>query len=158
MEDINNWFKTYEIIIQTFATLSIGIAAILVTWIYAKNSDRISKDQIFNTLYSTFNARYDQINNTLHEMELSDQLTLQALIEHPEFYKASIDFFNICAEEYYWKNKGRIDDDVWLAWHFGMNYWYKTIPALRELWNVETEGQKYKSYYLAKGDKLFDKL
>jgi hypothetical protein len=36
-----------------------------------------------------------------------------------------------------------------------MNYWYREIKVLEEIWEEEIRGEGYKSYYLNKGDNLF---
>jgi hypothetical protein len=39
-----------------------------------------------------------------------------------------------------------------------MNNWYNKTEVLKLLWKEEIAGEKYKSYYLEKGDNLFQEL
>jgi len=35
------------------------------------------------------------------------------------------DYLNFCGEEYLWKTKGRIPENVWNFWENGMIYYFK---------------------------------
>jgi len=37
-----------------------------------------------------------------------------------------------------------------------MMYYYKRFPVVQDLWEKETEGDKYKSYYLTKKQGFFE--
>ncbi len=143
MEIINKWFNNHEAFSSVAATLFIGLVALIVTWIYAAKSKRISEDEIFYNLYSNFNERYDKINDDLQILQAKKEKikTVETLKSSP-YYKTVIDFFNICAEEYYWRGRGRIKDEVWDAWNFGMNYWYREILVIRLAWTSEIEKEK----------------
>lgn len=66
-----------------------------------------------------------------------------------------IDFFNLCAEEYFWHIRGRIDKKIGNSWQSGMNYWYNhTNPIVRDLWKEECKYGKV-SYYIKNGDEFF---
>ena len=114
---------------------------------------------IFHLLFRDFNSRYSQVNFSLQkllEKSGDENYTLKDLNNDAELRDKIMDYFNICAEELYWKE--RIPEDVWSAWEIGMNYWYKEIPILRELWKEEVSGDGYKSYYLKEGEQLFSNL
>lgn len=147
---------------EIISSLIIGLFAMGITCYYSSHAKKISQDEIFYALYSKFNERYDKINGEiqkLYNQNLVTELKLLDLKNNEVQYRAVIDFFNICAEEYYWKNeKNRIDPKVWFAWEFGMNFWYLNIKAVRELWQEEIAGDRYKSYYLQEGDNLFKKI
>ncbi|HEY0667919.1 MAG TPA: hypothetical protein VGD22_07065 [Sphingobacteriaceae bacterium] len=154
----NDFFKEYDVIINACATISIGVVALIISFLYSHKSEKLSNDQIFYDLYTNFNSRYDKLNDILGRMEMQKDFDLVKLKADPIYYKTAIDFFNICAEEYYWHEKDRIEKNVWTAWEYGMNYWYINIPALRALWKEEIKDQRYKSYYLKEGNNLFKEV
>ena len=67
------------------------------------------------------------------------------------------DYFNLCAEEYYWYKKGRIDDTIWKSWQAGMNSWYTNKPVIKEAWEKEYKNFGHQSFYLKKGEQFFKK-
>ena len=145
-------------VLTLIATALIGYFAYNVTKVYSKKSDEHNQDVLFHQLFRDFNSRYSKVNFSLQELlekSKDESYTLQNLNDDAELRDKMMDYFNICAEELYWKKKGRIPDDVWNAWKIGMDSWYNEIPILRELWKEEISGDGYKSYYLGKGDNLF---
>ncbi|MEP7321599.1 MAG: hypothetical protein ABI761_06755 [Saprospiraceae bacterium] len=101
-------------------------------------------------LFREFNERYDKLNSNLYLIKdkyptLSDLETA----ENPDQLKNTIiDFFNLCAEEYYWyHHKGRIDKLIWTSWQDGMNFWFK-VPAIQDLWRIEVDSNGMSSYYI----------
>ena len=145
-------------VLTLIATALIGYFAYNVTKVYSKKSDEHNQDVLFHQLFRDFNSRYSKVNFSLQELlekSKDESYTLQNLNDDAELRDKMMDYFNICAEELYWKKKGRIPDDVWNAWKIGMDSWYNEIPILRELWKEEISGDGYKSYYLEKGENLF---
>ncbi|MBK8516192.1 MAG: hypothetical protein IPL55_07840 [Saprospiraceae bacterium] len=55
-----------------------------------------------------------------------------------------IDYLNLCAEEYLWYKKGRIDTEVWSAWKAGMIYYFKQ-DAFKD--DIEKQKVQKDSYY-----------
>ena len=145
-------------VLTLIATALIGYFAYNVTKVYSKKSDEHNQDVLFHQLFRDFNARYSDVNFSLQDLlekSKDENYTLQNLNNDSQLRDKIMDYFNICAEELYWKKKGRIPDDVWNAWKIGMDSWYNEIPILQELWKEEISGDGYKSYYLEKGENLF---
>ena len=145
-------------VLTLIATALIGYFAYNVTKVYSKKSDEHNQDVLFHQLFRDFNSRYSKVNFSLQELlekSKDESYTLQNLNDDADLRDKMMDYFNICAEELYWKKKGRIPDDVWNAWKIGMDSWYNEIPILRELWKEEISGDGYKSYYLNEGENLF---
>ena len=145
-------------VLTLIATALIGYFAYNVTKVYSKKSDEHNQDVLFHQLFRDFNSRYSKVNFSLQELlekSKDESYTLQNLNDDAELRDKMMDYFNICAEELYWKKKRRIPDDVWNAWKIGMDSWYNEIPILRELWKEEISGDGYKSYYLNEGENLF---
>ncbi|MBC7417567.1 MAG: hypothetical protein H7325_05390 [Pedobacter sp.] len=142
------------------ATIFLGYIGYRLTKTYSKKSDRISNDALFHSLFRDFNTRYGALNaylKTLENLLKDDKYSKEDLKLNSELYDKVIDYLNLCAEEYYWSEHGRVNTAVWNAWFHGMNYWYSKIKVLKEIWEEEIEGDNYKSYYLKKGDNLFTK-
>ena len=81
----------------------------------------IDHDTMFKELFLELNARFDDMNEDLNsivknEKPVSDKTTEQVIQ----------DYLNLCAEEYLWYKKGRIDEEVWKAWRAGMLEYIKT--------------------------------
>ena len=148
-------------VLTLIATALIGYFAYNVTKVYSKKSDEHNQDVLFHQLFRDFNSRYSKVNFSLQELlekSKDESYTLQNLNDDADLRDKMMDYFNICAEELYWKKKRRIPDDVWNAWKIGMDSWYNEIPILRELWKEEISGDGYKSYYLNEGGNLFQEF
>lgn len=87
-------------------------------------------------LMTEFNSRYNGLNGPLQE----------AIWSPTEFSKEQrlcfIDYFNLCAEEHVFWEKGYIDKKIWQAWQAGMAYYWQD-PRVRKLW----EEERGPSYY-----------
>ena len=134
-------------IITGGATIIIGIIATIISSYYYKHSKKMEQDKMMKNLFKEFNARYDKINDSLYKIE-KECKNLKDLEKHPKLEYKLNDFFNLCAEEYYWYKKGRIDENIWFSWSDGMNDWYNRVEIIREAWEVEIEKRGCKSYYI----------
>lgn len=144
---------------EIISSVIVGLAGVLVTVIYARHARRLAEDQMQHELFIRFNERYDRLNDALREIQ-EQYPTWDALEKAPNFKalrNAIIDFFNLCAEEYYWyRHKKRIDEYMWRSWHGGMNHWYNEVEAIRTLWQAELQKSRGRdSYYLKEGETLF---
>ncbi len=154
-----DWYKIIESVIQIGIT---GVAALIVTWFYSKKQSDLSHDEFQRDLFRELNHRYDALNDNLHDIyelqkKSESSLSLKKLsIKSPELLKCLNDYLNLCAEEYFWYKKGRVDDAVWKSWNIGMNWWYSKLQPLQELWDEEKENGNFESYYLEAGEDLFD--
>ena len=151
-------FELTFAILNLLAIISIGFFTFRLSKVYSKKSDSHNNDILFHQLFRDFNSRYSKVNFSLQDLleRCNDEnYTLSDLKADRKLHDQIMDYFNICCEEYYWKKKDRIPNDVWNAWLIGMNYWYQNTPVLRELWKEEIAGNGYKSYYLKRGDNLF---
>lgn len=130
-------------IIATITPLVLGVVGL----IYTHKTKKISDDNIFIHLFQEFNKRYDVINNDLIKIvnkSSIDELTI-------EEKTVIIDYFNLCAEEFYWYyHKKRIDHIIWYAWAGGMKYYYHS-KIIRDMWKKEISYyEDGLSYYLPK--------
>lgn len=133
--------------------------AIWATFHFSKANKTREDDKMMKELFKEFNARYAEINGSLSRVMKPQFVVPPAQVEtEKEKNKAIIvDYFNLCAEEYFWYKKGRIDKKVWESWSHGMNYWYNhSNPLLRDLWKAEIKKKEgIESYYIENGDEFF---
>lgn len=106
---------------------------------------RIENDKILKELFILFNDKYDKkFNNCLNVIE-------KKTIENPDYQLLEceqaliIDYLNLCAEEYLWYMKGRIDPLAWSSWEKGMKY-YLSIRSIKK--HIEKEKPQKDSYYV----------
>ncbi len=133
------------------ATIILGATGIVVTIVYSWQAHKLAHEQMQKQLFTEFNKRYDALKDSLVEIQTKCP-TIEKLNLHEDsvLLKRKVnDFFNLCAEEFFWwKHKKRIDDLVWASWQAGMNYWYNKLPAIKTLWKMEVESSGKKSYYI----------
>jgi Txe/YoeB family toxin of Txe-Axe toxin-antitoxin module len=125
------------------ATLIIGIAGIVCTAYYSKQKQKIENDNIFKSLFESFNARYDnRLNDLLNEIKLEEYKILEKFEK-----ELIIDYLNLCSEEYLWYREKRIPRYVWTAWKAGIVE-NLNIPQVKEIYLKETKTERQrKSFY-----------
>jgi hypothetical protein len=92
----------------------------------------LQRDREFRALFTEMNERYDRYNNTL------DALTRKELTQE-EARNDVVDYMNLCAEEYFWYKRGRIDGEVWRAWKAGMEQRFSN-PDIAAIARKELDG------------------
>ncbi|HKG06834.1 MAG TPA: hypothetical protein VKB19_10275 [Pedobacter sp.] len=130
--------------------LSIAIIAGGLSLAFGLRQYKIENDKIFKELFTMFNEKYDKkFNDTLNkiDIEFKSKGKYDLSIEEK---KLVIDYFNLCAEEYLWYTKERIDEEVWNAWEIGIKYFINLEP-IRKV--AKSEREVKESYY-----GLFEKL
>lgn len=94
----------------------LGIGGAIATIYFGLLKNRIEDDNIFKELFVTFNNRYTgEINDIFNELRNDSKKILTAKEKNK-----IIDYFNLCAEEFLWFEKGRIPKKVWHAWKSGI--------------------------------------
>ncbi len=152
-----DWELTINIL-SVIVTLFLGIAVLLSTNKYNKNQSQIASHQLQKELFSEFNKRYDILNGYLEK--ITEYKSLEHLMDkkrnkYPFLRNKLNDYFNLCAEEFYWFNNGRIDENLWKSWEVGMNSWYDNHSIIREAWEEEYENFGYQSFYLKENEQFF---
>lgn len=143
-------------LINAFATIIVGLIVAYVSYKYNINSSKMENDRLSKELFKEFNERYDKINHSLYKISKHCK-NLNDLENNPKLENKLNDFFNLCAEEYFWHKKGRIDKNVWTAWEDGMNDWFDNVQVIRDAWDVEIKKRGYKSYYIKNKNDFFKK-
>ena len=115
-------------------------------------NSKMSKDRLERELFTEFNKRYEDINDYLQDIiGLSD---LEELDTNKLLRNKLNDFFNLCAEEYYWFKKERISKDIWNSWRAAMNYWY-SHEIIKLAWERELKTLTKQAYYFKEADRGF---
>lgn len=152
---MNDFLETIKILTPTI----LGIAGVIITIIFSAANKKINHQRMEKELFKEFNERYDKLNETLSRLHpdfsISDLNNRTLGFNSTTYRETLIDYFNLCSEQYYWKEKGRISSEIWMAWNRGMNYYYNNFPVVKELWENETKNENYKSYYLKKDHNFF---
>ncbi|SCY40942.1 hypothetical protein SAMN05192588_2728 [Nonlabens sp. Hel1_33_55] len=162
-EKITYFYENWEFwtnVLGILVTAGLGFAVWFSTKTFNKNQSEIASHQLQKELFSEFNKRYDILNGYLEKITRYESLE-HLMAKKPNKYlflrNKLNDYFNLCAEEYYWLNKGRIDKNLWKSWEVGMNSWYDNHRIIREAWKEECDNFGYQSFYLKKGEQFFKK-
>ncbi|WP_124978791.1 hypothetical protein [Nonlabens xiamenensis] len=129
------WSDRIEVFAATIATgISLSIAFM---------QSKIQDDRMFQELFTDFNKKYDtEFRNQLDDIvEKHENNTVKISDDDEELI---IRYFNLCAEEYLWRRKYRIPDEVWKAWENGMVYYFN-VPIINSIL-IKQKGQ-FDSYY-----------
>jgi len=133
--------------------------AIWLTFRYQKHSKKLANDKMLKELFTEFNTRYDKLNDTLNEISDGHPNWLNNIKSDEKYkqnsYNVIIDFFNLCAEEYFWFKEGRINAKIWKSWSKGMNDIFNDSQLIQTIWSKECENEGYKSYYIEKPNEFF---
>jgi hypothetical protein len=96
----------------------------------------LAERQLLYALFKEFNARYENMNDILFEIEKGkDTLTDQEK-------KALVGYFNLCSEEWMYFRDGLIPSRIWNSWDEGMKH-YHSIPRIKEFWDSELAKNSY---------------
>ena len=160
---ISVFYKNWEFwtsVLGILVTAGLGFAVWVSTRTFNKNQSVIANHQLQKELFSEFNNRYDVLNGYLEKItkyESLEYLMDKKPNKYPFLRNKLNDYFNLCAEEFYWYDNGRIDEHLWKSWEVGMNSWYNNHRIIQEAWKEEYESFGYQSFYLKKNEQFFKK-
>ncbi len=118
-------------------TIALGLIGACATVYVGLLNYWLQRDKVMQDLFTAFNARYDRLNG--------DLLTIQkGTFTDGDPERVIMDYLNLCAEEYFWYTRGRIDTAIWRAWRNGMENWLQ-VPAIRAV--AAREAAQRDSYY-----------
>ena len=120
----------WEFLLTLWAT---GLSALFLV-----QKQKLEETRLFTRLFESFNSRYDELNEGLNEIR--DQPNTKEL---KDAQKALLyDYFNLCAEEYLYYQKGYIFQEAWEAWQNGMRVFMED-PRVRDLWEEDSKSDSY---------------
>ncbi len=104
----------------------------------------MSTDIILNKtkfdVFVHFSKKFDDISDKLDKVLKSE--------DNPELDPRIIkDYINLCAEEYLWKEKKLIDDDVWESWSIAMREYFNETKVKRIIINQTEYAGSYYGFY-----------
>lgn len=102
---------------------------------YFVQQQKLAETALFHQLFTDFNARYDKLNGPLAVLLSESELS-------PEQRNLIVDYFNLCAEEYLFYQKGYIPRTVWRSWCRGMAWYLKRHP-FKDVWNEEVKTESF---------------
>ena len=103
-----------------------------ISFFYFFQKQKLDEIRLMKELITDFNSRYDNLNEKLNDI----------LMKGDEDSTTLNDYFNLCAEEYLFKELGYIHPRVWEAWYKGMGIYF-TDQRIRKLWEKEEKGSYY---------------
>lgn len=103
---------------------------------YFVQQQKLSETELFLNLFTSFNARYDQMNDQLADIAIRES----ELTDGDR--NLIVDYFNLCAEEYLFYKEGYIPRDVWRSWCRGM-LWYLHRHPFKEIWDDEVKSESF---------------
>lgn len=102
------------------------------------NQHAIEHDRARRKLFSSYNKRYNKMNEGLNEILAQSKQSTSAELRTEQKDKL-FDYFNLCAEEYLSYSDGYVDERVWKAWCNGLLYYVDTDHRICTLFQKETE-------------------
>ena len=116
--------------VLSYLILILGGAVTIFQWRRSVLSD-------FMPVMRNFNERYDKLNGVLNSIS---QITPTHLTEDA---KAALDdYFNLCAEQWLYRELHYVPSSVWASWWKGMNLHF-CKHVVRKKWNSEDVGTYY---------------
>ena len=119
----------------------VGASAALVHFLYTRH---LEETQMFRELFADFNRRYDVLNGALNEIVMRPAPLELSPADNRKLY----DYFNLCAEEFYFYRCGYIPDEVWTSWRHGIQIFLRS-PAINDLLESELKTASYYGLRLA---------
>jgi hypothetical protein len=126
--------------------LFITILAAVSTIYFTVVKYQLDADNMFKSLFETFNNRFDELNRALNAIK-ENRFTNDLDREKRDANAVIQDYLNLCAEEWYWRKKGRIPKDIWESWKEGIRY-YTNCPSIDEYFKQErTQDKAYYGFF-----------
>ena len=115
-----------------------AIEAGVVSFALGLQKQQLEEMRLFKELFETFNKRYDSQNEELNGVFRQSP---EAPLTEREI-DALFNYFNLCAEEYFYFKEGFIHAAVWQAWKNGMKY-FRQNRRIKLRWDDELQTDSY---------------
>ena len=122
-----------------------------ISFFYFFQKQKLAEIRLMKELITDFNSRYDNLNKKLNNIRGKGEEDPPMELDQKD--RAALnDYFNLCAEEYLFKELGYIDPRVWKAWYKGMEFYFKD-RCIHELWEQEEKTDSYYGFTFPKKEK-----
>lgn len=130
-------------------TFVLSVFGGLYTVVWAIIKYKLSKDKMVKDLFSDFNERYTgEMNDLFEELRNSKSVEPAKCAESLLMQNNLIvDYFNLCAEEFYWYKKRRIPSFVWKNWENGIIENLKIYEVYKMLCKEDKRYKNGDTYY-----------
>lgn len=115
--------------------MQLGLMVLATTIFIGYLNYQHNQDRLFKDLFKEFNERYDRLNDSFEELT-AYQEDVSVLVINKKHLRVVVDYLNLCAEEYFWFEKGRIDPQAWESWKAGMKTW-ADLPVVQIVFTSE---------------------
>lgn len=105
---------------------------------YFIHKQKLEEIKLFKELFTEFNKRYDDLNDDL--TKIIDGPDKEEFNQHKKM--KVIDYFNLCAEEYFFYKRGYIPSEVWINWRNGIKEKFSS-QHIKEVWEQEKQNGSY---------------
>ena len=113
-----------------------SIIAAALGFCYFAQQQKLAEMRLFKELFTEFNRRYDDLNDRLRQIAISD-------IPPDETARQTIvDYYNLCGEQYLFFTEGYIHREAWRSWCAGMLCYFEREP-FRSVWDEESATNSY---------------
>jgi hypothetical protein len=119
-------------------TLLISAIGGIIGVFYFLYHQHLDETKLFKELFTDFNSRYDALKIDLNAILFDPSEDVLSSFQREKVFN----YFNLCAEEYFFYKAGYIDHDVWKSWCRGMHLFF-SHPRIQGLW----EQERKESYY-----------
>jgi len=114
------------------------VAGGTLTFVYFVQKQKLEETRLFKELFTGFNTRYDSLNEELNRIrDESDSVDMK-----PTHRDVLYNYFNLCAEEHFFRSQGYIPEEVWGSWWKGMKYFFN-CPRIRKVWDNDPGSSSY---------------
>jgi len=115
-----------------------AIAGGAVSFALTVQKQQLEDIKMLKELFETFNKRYDVLNEELNRIyrQPKDEILRADEID------VLFNYFNLCAEEYFYFQEGFVHPQVWQAWKNGMKF-FRRNPRIKKLWDQELRADSY---------------
>lgn len=126
----------------------VTLISVAFSFTYFVQKQKLEEMKLFKELYGEFNARYDDLNESLNRI-LRDKSGKKL---EPDELDILYNYFNLCGEEYFYYRQGYIYPKVWKAWRNGMKIFYAN-ERIRKTWADELKNDSYYGFQLSELEK-----
>lgn len=109
---VPGFFSTY-VHVATPPNIEIGLMALLTTIFLGYLNYQQAHDRLFKDLFREFNVRYDAFNDDYQYFKKTYLEDVKMNDIKANDIKKIIDYLNLCTEEHFWFEKGRIEQTAW---------------------------------------------